>query len=68
MIDQWRCVLGLCLVLAGYCFKARKEEAMLTQQFGDAFREHQKHTGFLIHASAADAASERISLRLEARS
>ena len=21
---------------------------MLTQQFGDAFREHQKHTGFLI--------------------
>jgi protein-S-isoprenylcysteine O-methyltransferase Ste14 len=48
VIDRWRCVLGLCLVLAGYCFKAKKEETMLTQQFGDAFREHQKHTGFLI--------------------
>ena len=48
VIDQWRCVLGVCLVLTGYCIKARKEEAMLTQQFGDAFREHQKHAGFLI--------------------
>ena len=48
VIDQWRCVLGVCLVLIGYCIKARKEETMLTQQFGDAFREHQTQTGFLI--------------------
>ena len=48
VIDQWRCVLGVCLVLMGYCLKARKEETMLTQQFGDAFCEHQKHAGFLI--------------------
>jgi protein-S-isoprenylcysteine O-methyltransferase Ste14 len=48
VIDRWRCVLGFCLVLAGYCFKAKKEETMLTQQFGEAFRDHQKHTGFLI--------------------
>lgn len=48
IIDRWRCVLGLCLVLAGYCFKAKKEEAMLSQQFGDAFRDHRQHTGFLI--------------------
>ncbi|MGH9501565.1 MAG: methyltransferase family protein [Terriglobales bacterium] len=48
VIDKWRCVLGVCLVLAGYCWKARKEETMLSRQFGDAFREHQKHTGFLI--------------------
>jgi protein-S-isoprenylcysteine O-methyltransferase Ste14 len=48
VIDEWRCVLGVGLVLTGYCIKARKEEAMLTQQFGDAFREHQKHAGFLI--------------------
>ncbi len=48
VIDEWRCVLGVCLVLAGYCFKAGKEEAMLTRQFGEAFREHQKHAGFLI--------------------
>ena len=48
VIDQWRCVLGVCLILTGYCIKARKEETMLTQQFGEAFREHQKHAGFLI--------------------
>jgi protein-S-isoprenylcysteine O-methyltransferase Ste14 len=48
VIDEWRCVLGVCLVLTGYCIKARKEEAMLTQQFGEAFREHQKHAGFLM--------------------
>ncbi len=48
VIDRWRCVFGFCLVVIGYCFKAKTEETMLTQQFGDAFREHQKHTGFLI--------------------
>ena len=48
VIDKWRCVVGVCLVLIGYCFKAKKEEAMLSRQFGDVFREHQKHTGFLI--------------------
>jgi protein-S-isoprenylcysteine O-methyltransferase Ste14 len=48
VIDRWRCVVGVCLVVAGYCFKAKKEESMLTQQFGDAFREHQERTGFLI--------------------
>jgi protein-S-isoprenylcysteine O-methyltransferase Ste14 len=48
VIDQWRCVLGVCLILTGYCIKARKEEAMLTRQFGESFREHQKHAGFLI--------------------
>ena len=48
VIDEWRCILGTCLVLVGYCFKAKIEEAMLTQQFGEAFREHQKDTGFLI--------------------
>ncbi len=48
VIGKWRCVLGFLLALIGYCIKARKEEEMLTQQFGDAFREHQEHTGFLI--------------------
>ena len=45
--DRWRCVVGVCLVVAGYAIKARKEEAMLGEQFGEAFREHRKHTGFL---------------------
>lgn len=48
VIGKWRCVLGFVFALIGYCIKARKEEEMLTQQFGDAFREHQKHAGFLL--------------------
>ena len=48
VIGKWRCVLGFLLALMGYCIKARKEEQMLTRQFGDAFREHQKHAGFLL--------------------
>jgi protein-S-isoprenylcysteine O-methyltransferase Ste14 len=48
VIGQWRCVLGVGLAVIGYCLKAKREEAMLTQQFGEAFREHQKHAGFLI--------------------
>jgi protein-S-isoprenylcysteine O-methyltransferase Ste14 len=47
-IDQWRCVIGVGLITLGYWIKARKEEAMLTAQFGDAFAEHCRHTGFLI--------------------
>ncbi len=47
-IDQWGCLLGVVLIIAGYWRKARKEEAMLSAQFGDAFREHCRHTGFLL--------------------
>jgi len=47
-IDQWRCVAGVVLIITGYWIKARKEEAMLAAQFGDAFQEHCCHTGFLL--------------------
>jgi protein-S-isoprenylcysteine O-methyltransferase Ste14 len=47
-IDEWRCVAGVCLIVVGYWIKARKEESMLTAQFGEAFEEHCRHTGFLI--------------------
>jgi len=47
-IDQWRCVAGVGLIVLGYWIKARKEESMLVAQFGEEFREHCRHTGFLI--------------------
>jgi len=47
-IGQWRCVVGVSLVVLGYWIKARKEEALLAVQFGEAFQEHCRHTGFLI--------------------
>lgn len=47
-IDRWRCVVGVCLIILGYWIKAKKEEAMLTAQFGADFQEHCRHTGFLL--------------------
>jgi len=47
-IDRWRCVAGVGLIVLGYWMKARKEESMLAAQFGEAFKEHCRHTGFLI--------------------
>jgi protein-S-isoprenylcysteine O-methyltransferase Ste14 len=47
-INQWRCLVGVGLIVLGYWIKARKEESMLTAQFGKAFEEHCRHTGFLI--------------------
>lgn len=47
-IDHWRCVVGVCLVIVGFAIKAKREEAMLTARFGEAFREHSRRTGFLL--------------------
>ena len=47
-VGQWRCVLGFGLVMVAYCIKAVKEERLLSGQFGDAFQEHRRHTGFLL--------------------
>jgi protein-S-isoprenylcysteine O-methyltransferase Ste14 len=47
-IDRWHCVVGIVLIVLGYCIKAKKEEVMLTAQFGDAFIERCRHTRFLL--------------------
>lgn len=47
-IDRWRCVAGVCLIITGYVIKAKKEESLLAGQFGQAFDEHRKRTGFLL--------------------
>lgn len=48
VINQWRCVLGACVVVIGYWIKAKREEAMLGRQFGEEFVEHRRYTGFLL--------------------
>lgn len=45
--DRWRSIAGLFLIVAGYWMKARREESMLAAQFGPAFEEHRRFTGFL---------------------
>jgi len=47
-IGEWHCSLGVCLLLIAYSIKAKREESMLTQQFGESFQEHRKQTGFLL--------------------
>ena len=48
VIDHWRCVLGVTLIMLGYAIKARREERLLAGQFGGSFEEHRKRTGFLL--------------------
>lgn len=47
-IDRWRCILGICVIIAGFWIKGRREEAMLSAQFGPDFEEHRRQTGFLL--------------------
>jgi protein-S-isoprenylcysteine O-methyltransferase Ste14 len=48
VIDRWRCVAGVVVIMAGFVIKGKREEALLAGQFGEAFQEHRKHTGFLL--------------------
>ncbi|HEY6183740.1 MAG TPA: isoprenylcysteine carboxylmethyltransferase family protein [Terriglobales bacterium] len=43
-----RGLLGVCFILTGFLIKAKKEENMLNAQFGSAFEEHCRQTGFLL--------------------
>jgi protein-S-isoprenylcysteine O-methyltransferase Ste14 len=47
-IDEWRCAIGVCLIVSGYAIKARREETLLRGQFGQDFSEHCRSTGFLL--------------------
>ncbi len=47
-IDQWRGAASVCIILFGFWIKGRREEALLTKQFGAEFDEHRRSTGFLL--------------------
>ncbi len=47
-IDRWQCVAGVCVIILGFVIKAKREESMLSAQFGEAFEQHRRNTGFLI--------------------
>jgi protein-S-isoprenylcysteine O-methyltransferase Ste14 len=47
-INRWRCVAGVCVIIVGFVIKAKREEALLSRQFGADFEEHQRRTGFLL--------------------
>lgn len=48
VVGEWRGVLAFAIAVVMYLFKARKEEAWLTREFGPAFEEHRARTGMFL--------------------
>jgi protein-S-isoprenylcysteine O-methyltransferase Ste14 len=47
VVGEWRAVVAVLLTLVAFSHKARKEEALLSSEFGDQYQEYRRHTGFL---------------------
>lgn len=47
-IGEYRAIVGVALFLFGFIRKAKKEERFLAGEFGPAFDEHRRHTGFFL--------------------
>jgi protein-S-isoprenylcysteine O-methyltransferase Ste14 len=47
-VGEWRALLGVLLVFVTHWLKARREEALLTEQFGAEYREYRERTGSLV--------------------
>ncbi len=48
VLGEWRGVAALLLLLINYAIKARREEKILAEQFGEEFSLHQRQAGFLL--------------------
>ncbi len=47
-VGTYKAVAAFVLILLSLIFKARREEALLAREFGAAFDEHRRHTGFFV--------------------
>jgi protein-S-isoprenylcysteine O-methyltransferase Ste14 len=47
-IGRYRGIVAFAILLAGFAWKSKREEALLAGQFGAAFEEHRRHTGFFL--------------------
>ncbi len=47
VVGEWRALVAVVLTLVAFSHKARKEEALLSSEFGDQYQEYRRHTGFL---------------------
>lgn len=48
VIGRYRALLAFAIMLAGFAWKASREEALLAGEFGPAFDEHKRLTGFFL--------------------
>ena len=47
-VGEWRALLGTAIFFVGHWLKARREEALLENQFGPAYEEYRRRTGSLL--------------------
>lgn len=47
-IGCYRGIVAFAIILAGFVWKSKREERLLAGQFGPAFEEHRRHTGFFL--------------------
>jgi protein-S-isoprenylcysteine O-methyltransferase Ste14 len=48
LVGEYRGLLAVLVFLVGFTRKARTEESFLAAEFGPAFEEHRRHTGFYL--------------------
>jgi protein-S-isoprenylcysteine O-methyltransferase Ste14 len=48
VLGQWRGATAFLLLLTNYAVKARKEDRILAESFGQQFQEHRQRAGFLL--------------------
>jgi len=47
-VGRYRALFAFVIVLLGFIWKSKREEALLAGQFGAKFEEHRRHTGFFL--------------------
>jgi protein-S-isoprenylcysteine O-methyltransferase Ste14 len=47
-IGEYRAIVAFAVIAVGFVVKAKREEAFLATQFGRAFEEHRRQTGFFL--------------------
>lgn len=48
VVDRWRALISVALVLLSYSIKGRREDAILAREFGGSWQEHRRRAGFLL--------------------
>ena len=48
VVSEYRALVALAIFVTGWTLKAKKEESFLAQEFGPAFEEHKRLTGFFL--------------------
>ncbi len=48
VVNRWRALLSIALILISYSVKGRREDAILAREFGDSWLEHRCRAGFLL--------------------